>query len=189
MNALAMRFFLGVLLLYAATGDGQQARPAQGEIVHGATATVVNSLPIAGPPAAVFDLITTARFWPQWHPATRAVGGVTERPYGLGDRLHERGRIGERDFAVTWTVVEHVRPSRVVLRTERPPAQITYSFQAQDSATVFTRELTYRVEQSAAAATGPDALDRLMRVQSEQAVNQLQALVEKILRDEAIETP
>jgi hypothetical protein len=133
--------------------------------------------------------VTAARFWPQWHPATRAVGGVTERPYGLNDRIHERGRIGDREFAVTWTVVEHVRPTRVVLRTERPPAQITYTFQAQDGATVFTRALTYQVEPSAAAATGPEVLDRLMRAQSEQAVNQLQAFVEKVLRDEAIDTP
>lgn len=30
-------------------------------------------------------------------------------------------------------------------------------------------------------------LDRLMRVQSEQAVNQLKELIEKILREEAVE--
>jgi hypothetical protein len=27
------------------------------------------------PIGAVFDVVTTARFWPEWHPATRAVGG------------------------------------------------------------------------------------------------------------------
>ena len=51
---------------------------------------VVNTVTINGAPKAVFDLITTARLWPQWHPATKGVGGVVERPYGLGDMIHER---------------------------------------------------------------------------------------------------
>jgi uncharacterized protein YndB with AHSA1/START domain len=141
---------------------------------------------ITGAPEAVFDLITTARFWPQWHPVSRAVGGVTERPYGLGDRIHERGRIGDRDFQITWKVVEHVRPSRVVLQSERSPTRITYSFQARDGATIFTRRLEYKGENVAAATPTPDEINRLMQVQSEQAVNQLKALAEKILREEAV---
>src|SRR3989304_10574616 len=74
------------------------------------TTTVSNTVTIRGAPKAVFDLITTARLWPQWHPATKAVGGVVERPYGLGDLIHERGRIGDKDFETTWKVVEHRRP-------------------------------------------------------------------------------
>jgi hypothetical protein len=115
-----------------------------------------------------------------------AVGGVMERPYGLGDWIHERGRIGNQDFQITWKVVEHVRPSRVVLQSERSPARITYSFQARDGATVFTRKLEYKVENFAAVASTPDEVDRLMQVQSEQAVNQLKVLVERILHEEAI---
>ncbi len=60
--------------------------------------TVTNAVTIAGDPAAVFDLVTSARFWPQWHPATRVVGGVTERPFGLRDRIYEAGRIGAQNF-------------------------------------------------------------------------------------------
>ena len=41
----------------------------------GRMAAVVNTIKIGGPAEAVFDLVTTARFWPEWHPATRAVGG------------------------------------------------------------------------------------------------------------------
>jgi len=43
-----------------------------------------NQVTIGGPPERVFDLVTTARYWPDWHPATLAVGGVTERPMALG---------------------------------------------------------------------------------------------------------
>jgi uncharacterized protein YndB with AHSA1/START domain len=188
MNPLVIAVALGMLLAHTAV-SGQALPPTPAELAPEAAPLIVNTMTIAGPPEAVFDLVTTARHWPQWHPATQAVGGVTERPYGLGDQIHERGRIGDRDFAVTWTVVEHARPSRVVLRTERPPAQITYTFQARDDATVFTRALQYTVDNPAAVSSPPNALDRLMREQSEQAVNQLQGLVEQILRAEAIETP
>jgi uncharacterized protein YndB with AHSA1/START domain len=179
---------LGVLLAHAAV-SGQPRQPRPAELGPEASPVIVNTIPIVGPPEAVFDLVTTARFWPQWHPATQAVGGVTERPYQLGSHIHERGRIGNRDFQVTWTVVEHVRPSRVVLRTERPPAQITYTFQARDGTTVFTRELQYQVDNPAAVSATPNALDRLMREQSAQAVHQLQGLVEQILRAEATAPP
>ena len=42
------------------------------------------------------------------------------------------------------------------------------------------------MENFTAVAATPDEVDRLMRVQSEQAVNELKALVEKILCEEAI---
>ena len=31
---------------------------------------------------AVFDVVTTARFWPEWHPATRGVEGTSTIPPG-----------------------------------------------------------------------------------------------------------
>jgi hypothetical protein len=79
---------------------------------------------------AVFDLITTARLWPQWHAATKGVGGVVERLYGLGDLIHERGQIGDKEFQTTWKVVEHVRPSKIVLQSQTAPTRITYTFTA-----------------------------------------------------------
>jgi uncharacterized protein YndB with AHSA1/START domain len=33
---------------------------------------------------AVFDVVTTARFWPEWHPATRGVEGDIDHPARLG---------------------------------------------------------------------------------------------------------
>jgi hypothetical protein len=188
MHRRAPLLWLGVLLTLTAAGAGQPARVMPGALPPHAAAPVVHTVSIAGAAGAVFDLVTTARWWPRWHPATQAVGGVTERPYGLGDRILERGQIGNRDFQVIWTVVEHVRPSRVVLRTDQPPAQITYTFQALDGATRFTRELRYAIDTPAAMPSATE-LDRLMRAQSAQAVHQLQALVETILRAEAMDTP
>ncbi len=142
---------------------------------------VVNTVMINGAPKAVFDLITTARLWPQWHPATKGVGGVVERSYGLGDLIHERGRIGEKDFETTWKVVEHARASKVVLQSQNAPTRITYTFTPDKGTTVFTRKLDYKVENFAAVKE----LENVMRDQSEQGVKQLKALVEKILSEEA----
>ena len=141
---------------------------------------VVNSAAIAGTPKAVFDLITTARLWPQWHPATKEVGGVVERPYGLGDFIHEKGTIGDKDFQVTWKVVEHVRPSKIVLQSQSGPARITYTFKPGKGTTLFTRKLEYQAGNFASEKE----LEKIMRDQSERGVSQLKALVEKILREE-----
>lgn len=143
--------------------------------------TVVNTVTINGASKAVFDLITTARLWPQWHPATKGVGGVVERPYGLGDLIHERGRIGDKDFETTWKVVEHVRPSKIVLQSQKAPTRISYTFTAGKGTTIFTRKLEYKAEIFASVKE----LEKVMRDQSEQGVNQLKALVEKILSEEA----
>jgi uncharacterized protein YndB with AHSA1/START domain len=146
-----------------------------------AMTVVVNTVTINGMSEAVFDLITTARLWPQWHPATKAVGGVVERPYGLGDLIHERGRIGEKDFETTWKVVEHARPSKIVLQSQKAPTRITYTFTAGKGSTAFTRKLEYQAESFSAVRE----LENVMRAQSERGVNQLKALVEKILSEEA----
>lgn len=148
-------------------------------------ASVINTVTIGGAAAPVFDLVTTARFWPQWHPASQAVGGVTQRPFQLGDLVHERGQIARIDFQVTWKVVEHVRPTRIVLQCDTPPARITYDFRARDAGTEFRRELEY--DPPTFRATGPEEgkMADLMHAQSEEALGRLKALVEKILREEA----
>jgi hypothetical protein len=152
-----------------------------------ALASAVNTVTIEGAAEVVFDLVTIARFWSQWHPATTAVSGVTERPYRLGDRIDERGRIGMGEFNVIWRVTEHVRPRMVVLQAEGSPARITYSFNVRGSGTEFTRRLEYKTEDLGTVAADPSEVNKLMQAQSEQAVKQLNALVEKIIRAEAIE--
>jgi hypothetical protein len=87
------------------------------------------------------------------------VGGVIERPYGLGDLIHERGRIGDKDFEVTWKVVEHVRPSKIVLQAQGAPTRITYTFTPGKETTVFTRKLEYQADNLASVKE----LEKIMR--------------------------
>jgi uncharacterized protein YndB with AHSA1/START domain len=149
-------------------------------------ASVVNTVLIAGPLEAVFDLVTQARFWPRWHPATLGVAGVLERPYQLGDLIHERGEVAGTPFFVTWTVIEHDRPARVVLGMPPPPAKIIYSFEERHAMTEFQRELEYDDTAFKAKVPDPAALAKYMHTQSEEALKRLKGVVEQILKAEAV---
>jgi hypothetical protein len=146
---------------------------------------VINTIQIKGLLEAVFDLVTTTRFWPQWHPATTGVGGVTERPLALGDKIRERAVIGGHTYEGNWTVVEHVRPERVTLLMESGRIKITYTFQAVERAVQFQRELEFYAEDFKTSAPDPGALTKLMSQQSEQALQKLKTLVEEIFQQEA----
>lgn len=149
-------------------------------------ASVINAVTIAGEVEPVFDLVTTARFWPQWHPATEAVSGVTERPYRLADLISERGKIGSLPFQITWKVAEYTCPERVALECQRPPARITYSFRGRNGLTEFQREVSY--EPVVFAGVFPDSaeLERFMYSQSQEALIRLKNLIEEILEQERI---
>src|SRR5207245_6581510 len=127
--------------------------------------------------------------WRQWHCASRVVGGVTQRPYELDDVIHERGEVAGIRFDVTWKVVEHTRPSRVVLRAESPPVRIVYIFAGSDGAVELRRELEYDEARFRAVVSDPKALRRLLHAQSEEALRRLKDLVERTLRGEAAGMP
>jgi hypothetical protein len=146
---------------------------------------VSNTIQIDGPLEAVFDLATTTRFWPQWHPATTGVGGVTERPMLLGDKIRERAVIGGQTYEGNWTVVEYHRPRRLALLMESGRIKISYSFQASGQTTEFKRQLEFHAEDFSASVADPNLLEKLMHQQSELALQKLKVLVEGILKQEA----
>jgi hypothetical protein len=149
-------------------------------------ATIVSETTIDGPAGPIFDLITSARFWSQWYPATSAVFGVTERPYRLGDVIHERVNFAGLEIVVSWRVEEHVSPTRVVLQAISSTARITYSLAPKDNAVDFRRELEY--DEALLTKAGPRASDweRLMKQHSEEGVRRLKEVVERILREEQV---
>ena len=146
---------------------------------------IVNTIQIMGSLESVFDLITTTRFWPQWHPATVGVGGVIERPFRLGDQIRERAKIGGHTYEGTWTVAEYNRPNGAVLQGESGRVQISYSFHSDGVTTEFQRKLEFYAEDFKASVPDPNLLPKLMHDQSEQALQKLKQLVETILQKEA----
>jgi hypothetical protein len=149
---------------------------------------VTTTIAIQGEIHAVFDLLTTARLWPQWHPATTGVGGVIERPFQRGDIVRERAQIGSRIHEGHWTVSEHARPHHAQLRMPAPAHDarlvITYTLAEKDAITVLARSLDYHPEDFAASVADLTLLQKLMVGQSEQALARLKTLVEKILQAE-----
>jgi len=144
-------------------------------------ARVVSEIDIEGPIEQVFDVVTTARHWTEWHPATISVGGVTERPVALGDLVHERAKIGAGEYEGDWKVTEHVRPTRVVLRVEGADVRITYAFASKGQETTFRRELEFEPADFAGSAADP-AVVKMMDQQSAEGLRKLKQVVEENLK-------
>lgn len=146
---------------------------------------VISSTQMPGRLPIVFDLVTTARLWPRWHPATISVTGVTERPYQLGDVVQEFVKIHGVSVQLFWTVIEHVRPSRIVLKSDSPPVSISYSFDEQAELVQFTREMNYDSDISVSVlGTDIETVRRIVQSQSDEAVDRLRQLIEEIVREE-----
>lgn len=136
---------------------------------------------IEGSPEQIFDIITTARYWPQWHPATIGVGGVTERPFVASDQVIERARIGDHVYEGTWTVVEHQRPSHATLRGSSGRITISYRLEPSAAGAQFQRELSYIPEDFRATSPDPAQLAQIMQQQSDLATSRLALLIEQLL--------
>jgi hypothetical protein len=65
------------------------------------TTRIVNEVTINGPLDDVFDLVTTARYWTEWHPATVGVSGVVDRPIASGAVIRERAQIASTSMKAT----------------------------------------------------------------------------------------
>jgi uncharacterized protein YndB with AHSA1/START domain len=89
----------------------------------------------------VFDVVTTARFWPYWHPATRRVEGDVDAPAQLGDRITEHVVIAGVEGAGTWTVTERDRPHHLALEAALAAGnfRITYDLSAEGAGQDGTR--------------------------------------------------
>ncbi len=140
---------------------------------------------IRGPIESVFDIVTTAKYWTQWHPATISVSGATAQPMQRGDKIRERARIGGMIAENEWKVTERKRPSRVVLKmpgTRLGDLKIGYRFQARGEEVEFTRELEFDL--SKLPELTRSEIERQMDSDSELGMTRLKALVESMLQNE-----
>jgi uncharacterized protein YndB with AHSA1/START domain len=142
---------------------------------------VEDTVLIGRPRPAVFDTATTARYWPQWHPATRGVEGAIDHPVLLGEAITEYVNVAGRAGVAHWTCVEYQRPDRLVLDATGEggtTARITYTFADRDGGTAFTRAMSYTFAGPAAGSPQEAALDQVMQTQSTVAMNNLKTLIE-----------
>ncbi len=123
---------------------------------------------------AVFDVVTTARFWPEWHPATRGVEGDIEHPARLGDKITEHVTIAGIQGSGTWSVVELDRPQHLALETDLAfgHLRISYQLTAVDGGrTRFQRDLDF-------PELGPQ-VSAAMQAQSAEGITSLAHLVQR----------
>ena len=122
----------------------------------------------------VFDIVTTARFWPQWHPATRGVEGDIDQPARLGDRITEHVTVAGISGTGTWTVTECKPPHSLVLEADLGAGLVRISYlldQTADGRTRFQRDLEF-------PDLGPQ-IGAAMEDQSAAGVASLASLVER----------
>jgi uncharacterized protein YndB with AHSA1/START domain len=122
----------------------------------------------------VFAVVTTARYWPEWHPATRGVEGDVDHPARLGDQITEHVTIAGIEGSGTWTVTEHEPPRRLVLENEHPLGRfrIAYEFTvSENGGTRFQRDLDF-------PEMGPQVL-AAMETQSAEGIASLARLVRR----------
>jgi len=123
---------------------------------------------------AVFDVVTTARFWTEWHPATRGVEGDISQPARLGDRIIEHVTIAGIEGSGTWTVRQHDRPHSLALETGLAAGRLRISYQLAsmpDGRTHFRRDLDF-------PELGPQ-VSAAMEAQSAAGIASLASLVER----------
>jgi hypothetical protein len=144
--------------------------------------SVKNSTLIHGTPGEIFDLVTTAKYWTRWHPATLDVSGQVQAPMKLGDVIRERARIGDSVGESDWTVTEWERPTRVVLSmpgTRLGDLKIEYRFVPNGDGVEFFRTLDFDATRFSPEIAS--AITAQMQSDSEIATHRIKELVEEML--------
>jgi len=105
-----------------------------------------NTVTFDAPAGAVFDLVTQARFWPEWHVSTCGIGGVTECPYRVGDAVYEAGRLEDgTEHHLYWHVVDQeYGKSSLIVDNDAGVALQYLLTEDGEGATTFTRRVLYR---------------------------------------------
>lgn len=107
---------------------------------------VTTTLTIPAAAAELFALVTNARQWPRWHPATASVRETPDRPLRQGESVIESIRAAGRSFDARWVVVECDAPRRWVIATDSPQgcAWIEYTLDPDQTYTRSARRLRWR---------------------------------------------
>ncbi|MBD9629435.1 SRPBCC family protein [Pseudomonas sp. PDM19] len=141
-----------------------------------------NEVVIKGRVEQVFDLVTQVRFWPRWHLATRAVSGVTERPFQPGDVFYEFVRTSDGAREIEWQVADYERPCRASIQLKGSSLKITYTFEAHEGGTLFRRTLERGADVGISLGSGDSAAQDVER----RSVQNLVGLVERLVECEAV---
>ena len=149
--------------------------------------TVVTETIIRSPAQAVYDYVTTPRYWLVWHPSSLGLSGVTEHSLQLGDEVTEAFRVAGRKGSVTWRATLCEPPWRFAMAgnvVAGGTGTITYVLADAGGATAFRREFSYAMPNAFAAVLDRLFVRRRIAAESAAAV----ARLKRALEDTATET-
>jgi hypothetical protein len=135
--------------------------------------------------ATVHAYATNAALWHEWHPATRAVQGVPNRPLVLGESIVEHIAAGGRHFTAAWKVIAVEAPHLWVIATDarEGSARIVYTVAADAAApgqprALFRRTLEFRSNWSWLRWVDPLIARWVLGPQSRRALDRLKRAIE-----------
>src|SRR5258706_8857402 len=137
---------------------------------------IVTHISIERPVEAVFDYVTNAAKWPEWHPSSVGVDSQTSKSLRVGERVREDIKVGWRRDQVVWTVKEYQRPRRWIIEglgQQGGSAVLEYQLNANGAATSFTRILNYRMPSKVPAFIDTLLVKHLMKAASRKALARL----------------
>jgi hypothetical protein len=152
--------------------------PALAKLEH--AVAITSSIHIARTQNAVFDFVTTAAYWHRWHPATRSVDSLPERPLVVGETIHEHISAAWRKFDATWTVLECKPFHTWVIATDTAfgASRITYRVAPVEDGCEFHRTLEYRSRRWPWTALDATLTKRKIEQQSREALRNLQRVLQ-----------
>ena len=140
---------------------------------------IVTTVRIRRPIDEVFAFATTPMNWPAWHPASISVEGG-DHPCRVGEEAVEEFVAAGRHGCATWRVTHRDAPHRWRIETETPEARaaVEYRLRADETDTLFERDLSYEVSGAWLAVLDALVLRRRMERESRQALQNLKAVLE-----------
>jgi uncharacterized protein YndB with AHSA1/START domain len=131
-------------------------------------------------PQDVFAYVTVPGNWPQWHPSSRRVTGITDRTLQVGESCHEDYVVAGRKGSCEWTARECVPGRRWTIETSTHGgrATVSYSLQPAGEGTRFERVLSYRMPSALWELLDRFILRPRIRRESEEATRRLKARLE-----------
>jgi len=139
------------------------------------------SIHIKQPVEKVFDYITTASNWPEWHPSTVRVSGAVFHPALEGETIVETVRFGIARDRFTWKVEERQASNRWAISATseryRLKVRISYTLTPEDGGTLWEREMFFDIRKSLQLLDNL-LFSRLVKRNSETAVRRLKEVME-----------
>jgi uncharacterized protein YndB with AHSA1/START domain len=142
---------------------------------------ILTSIFIARPVTEVYEYLTTAANWADWHPATLSVSGAADHSANPGETIVEEIHAGYRQERVTWKVTEKLAPYYWEIDGEGERggvAVIIYRLSERPGGTLFLRELCYRMPNPLLTLLDWVYVQFLMRKQSRTALHNLKRRLE-----------